>query len=286
MSETVINQIESIFNETFENNNDIVSKWLGYASIVGLNTSTLENDIKSLLVQRILFWLISDSRPGLNHNERKRFISRRLRSLLSESDFKKIENNDRFLEEISVIQSDFCEYSRSTRAGLNNIDESVLVRLYSKCNYRCAVCGIPIHSSSTKECKYFSNGVEPVGEPHLDHAFPYYLSGNSSPYEVLCSQCNLLKRERIGVQEDGFVISGNHFREKTTGKILRRMAFWSMYNNRCCSFKGCSLTSKETTLFVQSKTGNLFTYGNIDVVCFDHGVESCRWIHDFEEWVS
>jgi hypothetical protein len=281
---SILSRIERIlFGDRSATKSDL-NQLLSTVEKCGLDARGLERDIRNLIEERLLFWLIGDSRRQLNMVERKRFLTRRLRSILPSETFAKLEVEGDTLERLAEFQAAVSSVTSSQRVGVSSIEERHLVSLFRVQNYRCAVCGVPLHGSVVRETPLFESQREPVVQIHLDHVVPYYLSGNYSPYELLCLNCNTLKRERIGVHEDGHVLSGNHFMRRNEGVVARRMAFWTIYANRKCHHVGCGVGSASSSLFVQPKQGKLFTYGNLEVRCLDHADDAARWLHSDRQW--
>lgn len=224
-------------------------------------------------------WLVGEPETSTNFLQRSRSIDRRLRSLLAQGGVKDPARLKNLTSQLATLHGSLRPTFKTRKAGLHTIDESTARHLMIRQNYRCGVCGVPFASAVRKASARFDNSLEPLAEAHLEHVSPYYLFGNEVEYELLCGACNLLKNDRIGVHEDGFVISANHLRSRVNSATGRRMAFWSLYAARKCEYPDCEGDAKSTLLYIEPRNGGLFTYGNLDVRCEIHAGPEATWIH-------
>lgn len=262
---------------------DSVESLLAICNLLGMDEAKLRTDLKALLQQRIVLWLVGEINSGYNFTERKRQIARRFRKFPDANLGEILADSDGLLSIIAKMQSAAASARASVRTGIASVEEGYLRDLYAVQNFRCAVCGVPLHMNYRKSCDRFSDGLEPYLSPELDHVIPFYLLGNAVDYELLCSQCNSIKNDRLGVHEDGFVLSANHIRSRDQRAIARRMAFWSLYVTRHCEMEGCETNTALGVLFVQPKHNRLFSYGNLECKCAEHASESAWWLHEPHE---
>lgn len=249
------------------------------AEVIGIDRQALEIDVLALMKERIAFWLLGNDVPSENFSQRKRFVDRRIRERLVDRGAR-LPQVVALIEAIALFQGRVQSAQASRRLSISTLEEPSVRELYRQQDYRCACCGTPLLASFRKQCGRFGDGFEPVAEAHLDHVVPYYLFGNEGEYELLCSGCNLLKNDRIGVQEDGFVISGNHVRRKDEYSIRRRTAFWTLYSIRRCEHRGCNHSSKTSILLVQPREDRIFSYGNLSVFCPEHASAGGYYLHN------
>jgi hypothetical protein len=272
-------EIVSELGATINKQSNTVEQLLNLAACFGIDRQFLETDLKNLLCERLLFWILGEVERDCNFFERLRSLKRRIEvTVVSSTDKKQLQGNEPLLEKLARLQASISLASQNRREGVHSLEELSLRDVYSQQNHRCAVCGVPIHTSARTRSNRFQDGIEPVVGPHLDHILPFYLLGNGGGMRILCHFCNQLKADRIGTQEDGFVISGNHFCRKSV--IRQRMAFWTLNRFRKCQLQNCGKTSADSVLFVQPRLGNLFTYGNLICSCADHASESAFWLHE------
>ena len=259
-----------------------VSDLLAMAEAVGLSGSKLQTDICLLLRQRIAFWLLGSDTPSQNFAQRKRLVDRRVRSALDAYGAQP-EAIASLVATIALAQGRVQSATDARKLGINTLEESSLTQIFLRQNYRCAVCGVPLLGSVRKPCGAFRDGLEPLANAELEHVTPYYLFGNEGDYELLCAPCNSLKNDRLGVQEDGFVLAGNHIRRRDVDSIRRRVAFWTLYGARRCQQPDCSRAAGDSVLFVQPSVNRLFAYGTLAVRCSEHAAPSALYLHETQE---
>lgn len=269
---------EAICGKPIENLND----FLHLTELLGLDTNSIKSDLKGLLTQRILMWLLKKDSAG-NFNERTRALKRRLKSLAN-LDSAKGDHLDVVISELAKLEGEISTAHTRTKTGIGSTTETALRDILTIQGERCVVCGVPFKSNVRRESHFRVGQIEPLGEMHLDHVEPFYFRGNATNYEVLCLHCNAIKNDRFGVQEDGFVMSSNHLRPKDNRAILRRMAFWTFYRNRGCSFPQCQETAATSMLFAsQSRAHTSWSYGNLLVKCDIHAQPGDFHIHPWKQ---
>lgn len=249
--------------------------------VFGVDVEQLSKDLAGLVKERLLMQLIGNVPMHLNFGERQHFVARRLRMLSGNTPHYQPNANLPEVLTLTEIQQAVASALSESRDGVGNLDERLALDIMQAQGYRCAVCGIPLRASVRKKSSRFADGLEPIAERfHLDHVVPYYFFGNEGGRRILCISCNSVKNDRIGVQEDGFVISGNHIRSRDGQAIRRRMMFWTLEHIKRCEYTPCNADTTNSILLVQARRPDVpFMYGNLEVRCDCHAIEQSVWIH-------
>lgn len=241
---------------------------------IGINTSSLEHDLSKVVKERIFMHLIGNVQKELNYRDRKKYVEARLKSISNNRNIKDL------VEVISEIQARISDTVNQRKEGITNIAETIASDLLEEQNYRCFICGVPLQERARKKIKFLKNTLEPLVEIQLDHKLPFYLFGNFDNRQLLCKFCNILKSDRLGVHEDGFVLNSNHLRRDEKNSIRRRMGFWTLENKNFCQEEGCSAKFTDSILWVRVKHKNrAWSYGNLIVECSEHAKHNSEWIH-------
>ncbi len=244
---------------------------------VGISKKNINIEIKKILVEKLLLWLIGEIDTGLNFEERVNKIKFRFNSLFSEE-----VNFD--INRIAKIQIAIVNAMKSQKESISSYQftESLL----KDQNYRCSVCGVPLREEFQKESDKFPQGIEPIFPPELDHVLPFYLLGNNQNYQILCKYCNGLKYNHLGSHEQGEILNGNHLksekirRNNNDDKNKRRVAFWTIFNSPFCSKNSCTHSSRNSTLWVsKSLDEGTWSLGNLKVLCENHATSTAFWVH-------
>lgn len=253
---------------------------LQLADRVGIRRGALEADVRALIEERIVFWLVGKVRPRQNFLERQDVIRKRFDVLL-QSRLVNDEEFERMVDSIASLQAQISRDIAPRRTGVGNVDTSTSIDLFQGQGYRCSVCGVPLRSSARHSSDRFPDGREPLRDGTIEHILPFYLVGNSTRFEYLCSDCNTLKLHRIGVHEDGFVVCGNTLNPKTSMQTQKRSIFWTCYRYRHCFEPDCPETTRTSILFASrmSKTAP-FMLGNVRLGCSLHAPAASHWLHD------
>ena len=244
---------------------------------LGLDEADLREDIERVLVQRLIFVCVGGVEPGLSYRDRRRRISARLKRLLA--DTSGVSLSDRLVNRLTQIAARIAYAGNGPRESVATIDSSTLNELLREQGYRCAVCGIPVSESVRKADAHFPGAVESVAERTLEHVQPFMLFGNKTTYEILCTNCNACKKERMGWHEDGPVITGNVPLFTVKRQIARRVRFWTLYRRRRCDEKPCAATSATSVMYADEKSVSPSSFGLLKVRCSDHANHDSRWIH-------
>jgi hypothetical protein len=269
--------IVAIQSSNADQRGDSVDSLLQVCSMVGLDRSAIEHQLLQLLRERLALHLIGSVQQGLNYRERSRLVDNGLRAFVGDVDEQALKA---LVQSICKAQSSIAMMD-SRRAGLSSTGEVFVSDLLTGQSHRCAVCRVPLTYNVRRNSEYFDDGFEPVHAPTLDHMLPYYLFGNNTSYEILCRPCNLLKNDRIGLHEDGPIMSGNSYRERRDANTRRRTAFWTIYSRRQCEGAGCA--GELRTLLVKRKSvRRTVTIDNLVVICTNCVASGAWWLHDAE----
>lgn len=260
---------------------DDLTSLINLCDRLGIERTEIEKDLFSVLYERILMWLIGDVEDNQNYTERKEWINYRINQLLhlqGESSNLDEESIQKLVEYLTQTQAKIAGQRSTRKLGIGDMAESATTALLKNQKYRCSVCGVPLRSRAKLSTRFIEGGIEPVVSTALDHVAPYYIGGNSSNLQLLCQYCNSVKGDRLGIQEDGFVLSGNHVRPRESLRLRRRMAFWTVQRKRKCD--KCNSGPTDSMLWVEKKNRNApWTYGNLSVLCNDHATEDSWWLH-------
>jgi hypothetical protein len=265
-----------------ETEGDDLAAYLELARLFSIDVETLKADLAALVRERLLMALVGNVSTRLNFDERQRHLAYRL-AQLSNSDGRYVPRPDApEVIELAEIHQAIASALSESKDGIVSLDESAASDLLTTQGFRCAACGVPLRTHVRHKSALFADGYEPVAESaHLDHIVPHYFLGNVGGRRLLCSACYTLKNDRIGVQEDGFVVTGNHIRRKDQRAIRRRAAYWTLERVRRCEATGCCAGSAHSVLLVQRKTlTSPFAYGHLSVRCRDHAAADAFWVHD------
>jgi 5-methylcytosine-specific restriction endonuclease McrA len=260
------------------------SDLLQLVQLVGIDKEQLDKDIKSLIVQRLAMWMIGHVDPTLNFDERIESVKHYLGQTLDSSGISYSLNHlDNVIQSIVKAQISISMAFQERKDGIQSIDELSANQLLHEQAHRCATCGTPLRSFVRKECPRFDDGLEPVLPEHLDHILPFYWGGNQNNTRLLCSKCNNIKHDWMGVQEDGLVLTANHIRSRNAKMRKKRAAFWTLSQNPFCTI--CECSSKENILWVFTTNSRApFMYGNISIACSNHAPPRAKWLHDPKKW--
>jgi hypothetical protein len=275
--ETIITTINSEVGTG--NGGASISGLLRLAGTLGIDMGALQTEVVGLLRERILLWLIGDVRTDLGFSERRQVVLRRLKVLSPALSALHLKSD--VVTRLAEFQAAIAEASRlPTRETLSRIDEVTCFDVLSRQGFRCAVCGIPVRERARRGSNRFPGSKEPVVRPTLEHRLPYYLVGNVTDYEILCLHCNRTKHDRVGLQEDGFVLAGNFLRRHETDRVATRTAFWTLWRHRRCICTGCQWTSADGVLFVERVSPRSpFSLDNLRPVCEEHASDRAIWLH-------
>ncbi len=247
---------------------------------VGIDVAQLRRDIEALVVERISVWMLGEPSAGLNYGERLNAVRRRVQTMLPEST--RVSCAESPLIQLLVgLQLRMPQCTGVRKEGIADAPEGTTSQLMKNQGDRCAWCGVPLASRAAHVCSRFPGGVEPVAEAVLDHVLPFYLGGNVGNTQLLCRWCNELKWDRIGVQEDGVVVCGNHLRSRGAGQVRRRMALWTIASSGSCGHEGCREGPRSSVMWVRRRSEpGPWTYGNLVVECSMHAGSSGWWLHE------
>ncbi len=248
----------------------------------GMNPNALRDALSAVVAERLMMWLLGDVPTTLNFLERAELVRARLARVGSLD----LENGGE--REVSLLVDKLVEShaaivanTLSRKEGIASIPEPVLSAILSRQGFRCATCGVPVRSSVAKASQRFAEGVEPVLEADLDHTLPYYIGGNLGNVRVLCKPCNILKSDRMGMQEDALVMVGNHLRPKKRSSIERRAALWALEEARGCGMVGCGVGASDSVLWVRrARPSAPWVVWNLVTECSTHADQASRWIHE------
>jgi hypothetical protein len=262
------------------NISNTVEVLLELAESFGLDKHDLEADVRAMIEERLALWLVGNVRVRQNYRDRQGSIRRRFAFLRERRDLA----DDQFeglVSELASVQARIATARRQRRTGAGNLDETTSDDLFLDQSDRCAVCGVPLKPAARHSSARFSDGREPLGEGTLDHIVPFYLVGNETKFEYLCRACNVLKNDRLGVHEDGLVVSGNTLRPRDSKEVRKRSIFWTCYKHRRCFNEACEQTPVSTILYASCFDASIpFMLGNIRLSCEGHAPEYAVWIHD------
>src|SRR5262245_57294679 len=87
---------------------------------LGLPRSEIEKDVADLLDQRILLWLVGDTRADLNYAERRRFVARRLGKLLKSHGLAEPAGTDAVITELAECQAHISSATEGPREGVGS----------------------------------------------------------------------------------------------------------------------------------------------------------------------
>lgn len=270
---------ESIFSGSdATSSRDRLDALLRFAELVGMDHESLYLSLIAVSAERITMWLVGVIDESLNYDERCEVVRQRLRRIAIEG--LSHEQSDRLVRFVVETQARVALASGDRKAGIGSISEVMADGLLEKQGHRCAVCGVPLRSRVRQKSSRFSDGVEPIGREHLDHVLPFYWAGNELNLRVLCSQCNQLKNDRLGMQEDGFVLSGNHVRRRDQSEIRRRVAFWTLARRNACEIVGCQHTATSSLLYVGVRDfRSPWLADNLEIRCDEHSTVKHVWLH-------
>ena len=281
-SKMPISEISKSIMAALSKDVESIDDFIDVLDTLGDEGEQLRNEILLLLNERLFFWLISTSRPSLNFDERCRFVSKQLLEQFgSHMAVDLLAPDSELVNQLSEIQSTLASERHVKREGINTLAEPIKRTLYKRQNYRCAVCGAPFTSSERKRVPYFPDGLEPIFKASLEHIVPYYLYGNKGEFEILCTKCNSLKNDRLGINEDGLVLSNNHVRRKDGESIKKRMMFWALNKRSGCCVSECDGRPNSITMAIRKNDRRRpFCFPNLVAVCTEHATSSDIWVHD------
>lgn len=173
--------ISGIINRLIQSNSGrpSIDSLLTVANALGLDRADLEEDARSMIEERMAFWLIGSVRTKQNYRERQRVIQRRLSFLLEAGEISEGDFGD-LVESIANLQARIGIAAGQHRLGIANVDEATHVELLTSQGARCSVCGVPLKASARNPSGRFEDGREPLGESTLEHVIPFYLVGNET----------------------------------------------------------------------------------------------------------
>jgi hypothetical protein len=182
---------------------------------------------------------------------------------------------------VTKIQTAVDMAADARRQGIGDIEVGEVSGLLEDQGFRCAACGVPLREAIRRRTKVFPSGYEPVLDETLEHRTPFYLVGNSTAFEVLCSACNNLKNDKLGVQEDGLVLCGNTFR-RDRAQVLRRVAFWSLNEHPSCANPQCEAGAQTSCMLLAPRLEmQPMGVDNLIHFCIDHApVGLSYWLHE------
>ena len=249
------------------------------AQIVGIDRHALCRALEAAAAERVSMWLVGLVDESLNYDERHEVVryrlSKQVGTAMTQQDF------DNLVEKVVSAQITVATAMGDRKAGISSIGEPIADDLLSLQESRCAVCGVPLRSGAVRSCAYFEDGVEPVVTEHLDHTLPFYWGGNDGNIRLLCSDCNTLKNDLIGVQEDGLVFTFNHIRARGKRERYRRSAYWALESVDVCAEPACAMGAKDGIRLVSIHDPKSPTVvGNMVVHCFAHAPQTAVWVHD------
>jgi hypothetical protein len=251
------------------------------AAAIGIDEAGLVKDLEHVVAERIYMWLVSHVDGQLNFVERKNVVRQRLNESCEPTVLSPTELLEQLVKTIASAQARIAEARGTGKIGRGSVYEHEWECLLQQQGYRCRVCGVPLSERVRGECVRFSDGLEPTGEPTLDHVLPFYLGSNLGNLQLLCRNCNSLKNDFAGVQEDGIVLSGNFLRERRGEQVRRRMMFWTLWKTKKCAIEECRRAGEESLLWIGRHSNRRpFAYGNLMVFCTDHAPTDAVWIHE------
>lgn len=244
---------------------------------VGLNRDEIEEELAGVVSERIALHLLGQTQRSANFIERKHRVYLRLKNLLGENGAL-LDPDGLLVRAVTRAQGSLANASAENRQGIRRLESKTALDLLELQGFRCATCGIPLRESTRRRSTHFASGLEPTGKESLDHKTPFYLVGNDTEYEILCTDCNSLKNDYIGVQEDGLVLTGNSFRPRDRTLVTRRMCFWRLRQRGGCEI--CHKGPTDSCMFtIPQRKGDPLSYDNMMVVCTDHADTSAYWLH-------
>lgn len=253
---------------------------LAASAAIGINQTELVADLEHVVAERIYMWLVSHVDGQLNYIERKNVVRQRLSESCEPTLLSAADSVEQLVKTIASAQARIAEAKGTGKAGKGSVYEHEWECLLQRQGYRCRVCGVPLSERARGACSRFNEGLEPLGEPTLDHVLPFYLGSNIGNLQVLCRECNSVKNDFAGVQEDGIVLSGNFLRERRGEQVKRRMIFWTLWKARACAVIECRQNSNTGLLWVgRLNDRRPFAYGNLNVLCTEHASADAVWIH-------
>lgn len=258
-----------------------LSALLEAASKIGIDRAGIEKDLAHVVAERIFMALVGRRIDNtLTYRTRKKKILRLLTENGGRLQGYARESLAGLADAIATSQVRIGEAWSERKEGINTISSSDQDKLLKRQGSRCKLCGIPLDASvRATDNRRFPGGVEPIAKPILDHAWPFYVGGNTRNLQLLCEPCNALKNDLIGVQEDGLVLSGNHLRPKGAPRRAKRVILWTLWAKSTCDM--CEATSRESILWVAAKERGLTrAYGHLNVYCGLHAPEKASYIHD------
>lgn len=254
---------------------------LQLASRLGLREAVLREELEKVVEERLAFHMVGQVRPSLNYRERQGLVKRRLEKLFGGA------VSDGLLEAVARLQTAIATSRVQSRLGMRSLEAGAANDLLFRQGFRCRVCGAPLRDAIRLPAPQFVDGIEPVHQESLEHQVPYYLVGNATEYEVQCLLCNMLKRDRIGVQEDGFVLCGNVHRPQDRERTRRRMAYWRLHANPACTAPGCMQSSGHSVLLMgPAAGGEELNYDTMSPLCLNHAPSGSYWLHEAEAAVT
>lgn len=251
-----------------------IATLLQAADAAGMNKTELEGDLADLITERLFFHLIGPVRPELTRRERSSMVRRRLLALGLDEDMA-----DAMVAPIVLAQGAIDQARGARRESIDSLEETRLAELLRTQSYRCRTCRVPLRDRVRQRTllpQFNTSGLEPVFIPTLDHVLPFYLVGNETPYVLLCRPCNSVKKDRLGRQEDGFVVAGNTARTHEDSAIQRRVAFWRLNASPECSVCG---SSGSVLLLARRDRHERFVAENLRTVCAVCATAQDYWLH-------
>jgi hypothetical protein len=247
---------------------------------VGFEQRAIEDDIRCLITQRLLFWCLSDDTLPTNFIEKKSVIRRRLASIRARLPEIPEEEFEALIAALAGLHSKMESPERNWRQSVSNTGSTEVAALLRTQKGRCAYCGIPLVSAERAKTMLFKDGLEPVASPVLDHEKPFYLFGNRVNRQLTCPLCNGLKGEKFDVPEEGFVFAGNHMWHVERERVRQKMMFWHLVQRPKCGVDGCPFDAKQSLLFARKRLADgPFVYGNIRIICREHAGADAFCLH-------
>jgi hypothetical protein len=247
------------------------------AEKLGICGHELRHDIVMLLYQRILFAAIPAAQRCTNFLERQRVIRAHLRDRVLRYGIDGLSN--KLVETLAYVWAGLDDGGLGLRDSVSTYDTYALAEMLQRQGNRCAVCGVPVVENEALTDPHFEDGIEPVAAKALEHTLPFYLFGNKGAYEILCEGCNGCKHDRLGVQEDGKVVSGNCVLAAKEPRVRRRLHFWTLYRKRKCDTAGCDQSARTSVLYVDERNRRPDLFGALAAACKIHASAECRWLH-------
>lgn len=220
-------------------------------------------------------WLVGLVDPTLNFIERGEVVSTRLQRVLGPSASELSPEFFAMLTElVTDAQSQIAAARSDTKAGLSNTAGFATEQILRGQHYRCAVCGVPLRSRVQRTVPSRDGALEPLADPHLDHIRPFYWGANNGNLRILCSHCNVVKSDFIGVHEDGLVLCGNHVRRRLAQGVERRAIFWTLV------FQSHKTPPTGLVFARRSDPDGPWVYGNIEAVPLEASAPEDVWLHE------